>query len=225
MFINSLEAILFDFDGTLARTEDVKLDALKSFMTNKGVEEFKREPGDSSSQIIRDTFAHSHSVEEREVLAKEFGAYQAEFMDSSIEAEEVLYEDTMRMLSQVHDHGVKKTIVTTSNRLVIRAMGNKSGILEMFEEEIVVTKDDVPAGKEKPNPDPYLLACERLGVNPEKCLAIEDSSTGINSALNAGCHVVILNREDKDFSRFQGQAILEATDLDEIWEFLQHQSA
>lgn len=48
----------------------------------------------------------------------------------------------------------------------------------------VVTGDQVTRGK--PSPDPYLLAAERLGVDPTASVAIEDSPTGVRSALSAG---------------------------------------
>jgi HAD superfamily hydrolase (TIGR01509 family) len=54
--------------------------------------------------------------------------------------------------------------------------------------DVVVVGDDVERGK--PHPEPYLLAARRLGVDPAECLAIEDSPTGVASALAAGCMVV-----------------------------------
>lgn len=54
--------------------------------------------------------------------------------------------------------------------------------------DAVVVGDDVERGK--PHPDPYLLAAERLGVDPRDCVAIEDSPTGVASALAAGCTVL-----------------------------------
>jgi HAD superfamily hydrolase (TIGR01509 family) len=53
---------------------------------------------------------------------------------------------------------------------------------------VSVTGDEVTAGK--PHPEPYLLAAQRLGVDPRECLAIEDSPTGVRSALAAGCYVL-----------------------------------
>jgi beta-phosphoglucomutase-like phosphatase (HAD superfamily) len=52
----------------------------------------------------------------------------------------------------------------------------------------VVTFDDVAAPK--PAPDAYLLAAERLGVDPRRCLAFEDSETGARAAHAAGMTVV-----------------------------------
>jgi beta-phosphoglucomutase-like phosphatase (HAD superfamily) len=48
-----------------------------------------------------------------------------------------------------------------------------------------ITGDEVTNGK--PDPEPYLAAAAALGVEPSACLAIEDSPTGVASALAAGC--------------------------------------
>jgi HAD superfamily hydrolase (TIGR01509 family) len=52
----------------------------------------------------------------------------------------------------------------------------------------VVAGDDVTHGK--PHPEPYLTGAARLGVDPSRCVAIEDSPTGVRSASAAGCVVV-----------------------------------
>ncbi|AOZ73454.1 hypothetical protein BK816_03945 [Boudabousia tangfeifanii] len=52
----------------------------------------------------------------------------------------------------------------------------------------VVTGDEKLPNK--PDPAPYQAAATRLGMNPQECLAVEDSPTGLRSALNAGCQVV-----------------------------------
>ena len=54
----------------------------------------------------------------------------------------------------------------------------------------IVTGDDVARGK--PAPDPYLLAAHRLGIAPERCLAVEDSGSGIRSAHAAGMTVLAI---------------------------------
>jgi beta-phosphoglucomutase-like phosphatase (HAD superfamily) len=52
----------------------------------------------------------------------------------------------------------------------------------------VITLDDVTAAK--PAPDPYLLAANKLGVAPARCLVFEDSEAGAEAAHRAGCRVV-----------------------------------
>lgn len=55
---------------------------------------------------------------------------------------------------------------------------------------VTVCGDEVPRGK--PDPDPYLRAAELLGVDPERCLAVEDSPTGATAAEQAGCAVLVV---------------------------------
>jgi HAD superfamily hydrolase (TIGR01509 family) len=54
----------------------------------------------------------------------------------------------------------------------------------------VVTGDSILQGK--PHPEPYLTAAAALGVRPEDCVAIEDSTTGVMSAESAGCRVLVV---------------------------------
>lgn len=53
-----------------------------------------------------------------------------------------------------------------------------------------IYSDDITAGK--PDPQPYVMGAERLGVAPEDCIALEDSRAGIASALAAGAHVLVV---------------------------------
>jgi sugar-phosphatase len=49
----------------------------------------------------------------------------------------------------------------------------------------LVTADDVVHGK--PHPEPFLLAAQRLGVDPRRCLVVEDAPKGLEAAQAAGC--------------------------------------
>lgn len=50
---------------------------------------------------------------------------------------------------------------------------------------VVVTADQTPLGK--PNPDPFLLAAQRLGADPRRCLVVEDATSGVQAGRAAGC--------------------------------------
>ena len=77
-------------------------------------------------------------------------------------------------------------LVTSSGRHEAHHKLAIAGISEMF--DLIITVDDVTAPK--PNPAPYLLAAEKLGVSPARCLVFEDSETGAEAAHRAGCFVV-----------------------------------
>ena len=55
---------------------------------------------------------------------------------------------------------------------------------------VIVTGDKVERGK--PHPEPYLTAAASLGLDPQDCVAIEDSNTGAKSAEAAGCAVLVV---------------------------------
>ena len=71
--------------------------------------------------------------------------------------------------------------------------------------EVIKTKvlgDDKNLQKGKPEPDPFLLAANKLNVNPQECWAFEDSQSGVKSALSAGCLVWILIDEREKANSF-----------------------
>ena len=89
------------------------------------------------------------------------------------------------LLDELHRHGVPCGLVTMSYARLATAVLDA---LAPGTFDVVVTGDQVADGK--PHPEPYLTAAARLGVDPAKCVAVEDSPTGVASAEAAGCVVV-----------------------------------
>ena len=77
-------------------------------------------------------------------------------------------------------------MATGGTRLVAEKTLQKTGLSDLFDE--VLTADDVACGK--PAPDMYLAAAEKIGVPPERCLALEDAPAGIMAAQSAGMMVM-----------------------------------
>ena len=90
-----------------------------------------------------------------------------------------------RLLSELNELEVPCALVTMSWSRLADAIVEALAPITF---QAVVTGDAVEHGK--PHPEPYLLAAERLGVDPVQCVAIEDSPTGVQSAGAAGCVVV-----------------------------------
>ncbi len=88
------------------------------------------------------------------------------------------------LLAEVAAAGVAHALVTSSEREFTEAVLASTGL--RF--PVVVTGDDVTA--HKPDPQPYLLAARLLGVDPARCVALEDSPNGVASATAAGCRVI-----------------------------------
>src|SRR5262249_18495105 len=88
------------------------------------------------------------------------------------------------LLTEVSAAGLPRALVTGSQRPFTEAVLASTG----FHLPVVVTGDDV--SRTKPDPEPYLLAAKLLDVDPQYCVALEDSPNGVASATAAGCHVV-----------------------------------
>ncbi|TNM70318.1 HAD family phosphatase [Streptomyces sp. NP160] len=89
------------------------------------------------------------------------------------------------LLTAVRQAGVPCALVTMSWRVLADEL---VALLPEGTFAAVVTGDAVKRGK--PAPDPYLEAARRLGVDPARCVALEDSTTGVTSALAAGVPTV-----------------------------------
>ena len=79
-------------------------------------------------------------------------------------------------------------VVTSCRRANFMQMHRDSGLLGYF--DFILTREDYRASK--PDPEPYLTACARAGLDPGRCLAIEDSERGVISASRAGLAVAAI---------------------------------
>jgi HAD superfamily hydrolase (TIGR01509 family) len=83
-------------------------------------------------------------------------------------------------------HGrLQMAIVTSCLLRNFLQMHRESGLLGYF--DFILTREDY--GKSKPDPEPYLAACTRTGLDPSVCLAVEDSERGVTAAIRAGLTV------------------------------------
>ena len=97
----------------------------------------------------------------------------------------VVHDGALELVDAVRERGARTALVTSSYRALVDPALHWLGI-DRF--DTVVVGDEVSRGK--PHPEPYLTACERLGVGPDEAVVIEDAPSGIAAAEAAGCTVV-----------------------------------
>ena len=91
----------------------------------------------------------------------------------------------IELVDAVRRAGVPTALVSSSYRVLVDAALDTLG-RDRF--DVTVAGDEVGAGK--PDPEPYLAACERLGVKPADAVVLEDAISGVRSAEAAGCVAV-----------------------------------
>lgn len=89
-------------------------------------------------------------------------------------------------LSNLKSHGYKVVVCSNSIRKTIELMMEKSGLNQYL--DFFLSNQDVLNAK--PNPEIYIKAIQRLGLNPIECLIIEDNQNGIKAALASSAHVL-----------------------------------
>lgn len=187
----SLEAVLFDMDGTLVDSEPVWDEALKELARWLG--------GELSDEARRSTVGTNVPVSVRIVHA-DVGRPDA---DPELSGTRLIAEAAARfgagltwrpgardLLAAVRAAGVPIALVTNTERpLVELALGPL--LEELF--DVSVCGNEVE--RAKPAPDPYLKAARLLGVDAARAVAVEDSPTGTASAEAAGCPVLVVPAE------------------------------
>ena len=185
--MTGMRAVLWDMDGTLVDTEPYWINA-------------EHEIVEAHGGTWSDEFAH-------ELVGKDLMVSAQFIRDNSPitwEPERVIEELLIRVIAQVREHvpwrpgarelleslreqGVPSALVTMSWRSFAEA------VLDALPDgsfAVVVTGDEVERGK--PHPEPYLRAADLLGVSPSDCVALEDSPTGVASAVAAGVPTVAI---------------------------------
>ena len=182
-------ALLFDMDGLLVDTEGTWFAVETELMAGLGApwgEEHQAAlvggPLEKSVQYMLD------HADRPDVSPDQLAQALLEGMVRHLRAGPVNWQPgAERLLAQAADAGLPCALVSSSLRPVVDAVLAAIGT-EHF--AVTVSGDDV--AQTKPNPDPYLLAAELLGVDPVRCVALEDSETGASSAVAAGCFTVVV---------------------------------
>jgi HAD superfamily hydrolase (TIGR01509 family) len=182
-------ALLFDMDGLLVDTERTWFAVETEVMAGLGApwgDEHQAAlvggPLEKSVQYMLDR------ADRPDVAPDQLAQALLEGMVRHLRAGPVSWQPgAERLLAQAAEAGVPCALVSSSLRPIVDAVLAAIGT-EHF--AVTVSGDDV--AQTKPNPDPYLLAAELLGVDPVRCVAFEDSETGATSAVAAGCLTVVV---------------------------------
>jgi len=102
---------------------------------------------------------------------------------------ERLTELNAKTVLALHAAGRKQVVASGSPRDRVLVCLEVAGIDKCFTKEQVFTREDVP-GRGKPNPDMFLLAAEKMGVDTKDCVVVEDSTSGVKAAQAADMEVV-----------------------------------
>ena len=187
MIMNNSKAIIFDMDGVLVDSESYWKQAEFEVFTSLGVvvsdELTNQTKAMTTLEVTRFWFERfpwddlSLEVVEQLVVSR---------VIALIETEDCLIKGVKSFVEKLKDKNYKIGLATNSPERIIPVVLKKLDALHLF--DVILSADSEIKGK--PDPAIYLSAAKKLGTEPEACLVIEDSYSGMLAAKNAGMKVM-----------------------------------
>jgi HAD superfamily hydrolase (TIGR01509 family) len=192
---SALQAIIFDFDGVIADSEPLHLKAFQRALAEEGLaldeaEYFNRYLGYDDVGVF-EAIARDRALAWTAGRVTELVARKGMKLQALISGGEVLFPGVPAFI-RAAAAAVPVAIASGALRHEIVQILESAALDELF--AAIVASGDTPASK--PSPAPYLLAFERLQeraaqkLDPRRCVAIEDSLWGLESARQAGLRCV-----------------------------------
>lgn len=183
---DAIAAVVFDMDGVLVDTEHVWDEVRERLVADwggrYGPDAQRAMMGMSSTEWSR----YMHEELGLQQAPEEIDAEVVQRMLAQYERDLPLVPGAVEAVRALHGTGYALAVASSSNRPLIDTVLRAMGIGACF--AATVSSEEVARGK--PAPDVYLEAAHRLGVQPGRCVAVEDSGNGIRSAHAAGMRVL-----------------------------------
>ncbi|ATZ28455.1 HAD family hydrolase [Streptomyces lavendulae] len=185
--MNAPAAVLFDMDGTLVDTEVLWWETTERTAERLGHRLGPADAPEVVGRAVPDTAAHLVRVAGRGEPA-EVAAELTEGFFRRVCAGAPLRPGAQRLLTALEAEGIPFALVSASPRVVVDQV--VGGALAHVPFAFTLSADDTV--RTKPHPEPYRAAAARLGLAPERCVAVEDSPDGAASAEAAGCALLVV---------------------------------
>lgn len=177
ILIKMLHSVLFDLDGVLVDACDWHYKALNMALIDMGYGEINKHDHNSKYNGLP-TRIKLEMLGIDLKLASQINDLKQKYTLDIIESECVELPEKIELLTFLKEKNIKIACVTNSIKMTAIKMLSKSGQLSFI--DLLVTNEDVV--KNKPNPDCYNYAVDKLNVDPKYSMCVEDSPKGIDAA-------------------------------------------
>lgn len=190
-----IRALIFDFDGVLVNTQELINEVYKIFFRRRGITAddkvlvpFMGKPIIFNMQNIREKYGFLETPEE---LVKERNDILFPLVDKRVR----LMKGAKELLERARRWGLKLGIASGARHPSIGKITDRLGITEYF--SAIAATEDLVKSQGKPDPEIFLIAAAKLGVQPLNCAAIGDAPNDLVAAKAAGMKTIFV--PDKRF--------------------------
>lgn len=201
--MNKLEAVCFDMDGVIIDTEPLyatgEIKLFREYGVEIPVKDWVLFRGCNEKTFYDLSMNRYKIIEDREVFVNKGRNYVMAEFEKNLN----FMEGFKSFHSSLINNNIKTALVTASPKEMYKYVDSRLNLTNMFDKVVIGGM----ANKNKPNPEPYLMAMEMLNVKPLNTVVIEDSVHGINAGLSAGAFVVgyrgSIPEKDLDIAHFK----------------------
>jgi len=184
-----IKAIIFDMNGVIIVDEQYHTESWKEFCKKYNFtltdDEFKTEVMGKRDQ---DTLVYLFKGNLSNEGINKYSDERYRMAKALMKGKLVLPEGLIDLLDKLQSKNILLAIATSATKDYANFIMNKFGLKKYF--SVIITAEDVIEGK--PSPEIYLKTANKLKINPENCLVVEDSMPGIESAKAAGMKVIAI---------------------------------
>jgi HAD superfamily hydrolase (TIGR01509 family) len=212
-----IKAIIFDMDGLMIDSERVTFECYQEILKGMNLtmdEEFYKtllgKPLKGIYQRFYDVYGNDFPIED---MIKDVHALMAK----RFETEGVPIKTGLKsLLEYLKENNYKTIVATSSNRDRVDTILSQAQITDYFDDSIC--GDEVTKGK--PNPEVFLKSCQKLGVNVDEAIVLEDSEAGIQASYDAGIKVICIPDMKYPEKQYEEKTFKILKDLNDVTEYL-----
>ncbi|WP_055070499.1 beta-phosphoglucomutase [Clostridium massiliamazoniense] len=177
-----IKAVIFDLDGVIVSTDEYHYQAWKSIADKENIEfnrsinnELRGVSRAESLEIILEKANKEYTQDEKAILLEEKNDIYRSLL-ANLSSSEIL-EGVNEVIDYLKSNNIKVAIGSSSKNTSL--ILEKIGLSNIFDE----IADGTMITKSKPNPEVFILAANKLGIDPKECLVVEDAEAGVEAAL------------------------------------------
>ena len=212
-----IKAIIFDMDGLMIDSERVTFECYQERLKDMNLtmdEEFYKtllgKPIKGIYQRFYDVYGNDFPIEN--VIQDVHQLMAERFETEGVPVKKGFVE----LLHHLKDNNYKTIVATSSNRDRVDKILAQAKITEFFDDSIC--GDEVTKGK--PNPEVFLKSCQKLGVNVDEAIVLEDSEAGIQASYDANIKVICIPDMKYPEKQYEEKTFKILKDLTEVTAYL-----
>ena len=200
-----MEGVIFDFNGTLLLDDPINSLSWKKYakrkfnydLTDADYHKYNGTPGETWIEgITEGKITGEEAIKCREEKEEQ---YREDLRNAEID----LIKGAKEFFNELKNNNIPFTIATSADKKNIELFFEKFGLNKWFDFDKCAFTDGTFKGK--PNPDIYLIAAKKIGVDIKKCIVFEDTKSGVKSGYTAGAKVIgmLAGRKAEDILKFE----------------------